>query len=220
MTAFPTLQKDDRISPVMEREQGTYWQETMDLFAGTFSSLRNSGEPQSVPVSAKIHRSIEVYDNNDVEAEIVPIRSFKGERISFHIVPYVEEPNIILTLCVPPNGYADTDAIGTVQASRTEGLRQTPIGKCQASYYPADTTVLIWECFLNHVFRSSTSPGEDPNMQKLWQATEKYFAKKFPRADRIVTPCDDPLFQREAYQAFLLSLGYGPVAKAAYGKVL
>src|SRR5882757_4213526 len=106
MIAFPTLQKDDIISPVMDREQDTYWQETTDLFAGTFSSFRNSGEPQSAPVYAKIHRSIEAYDNNDVEAEIVPIRSFKGERIYFHIEPYVEEPNIILTIGVPPNGYA------------------------------------------------------------------------------------------------------------------
>ena len=57
-------------------------------------------------------------------------------------------------------------------------------------------------------------------MTKLWQSVEKYFTRKFPRADRIVTPFDDPLFQTEAYQAFLKSLGYEPVAQAAYGKLL
>jgi hypothetical protein len=33
MIAFLTLQKDDIISPVMDREQDTYWQEIIDLFA-------------------------------------------------------------------------------------------------------------------------------------------------------------------------------------------
>jgi hypothetical protein len=57
-------------------------------------------------------------------------------------------------------------------------------------------------------------------MQKLWQTIEKYFARKFPRADRIVTQSDDPQFERETYQTFLAFLGYEPVAKAAYGKLL
>jgi hypothetical protein len=218
MREFPTLQKDDRIAPIMDREQDTYWQETTNLFPGAFSSFKNNGDPQPVPVHAKIHRSIEEY--HSIETEMVPIKNTKGERISFHIQPYVEEPHSILTRGIPPNGYADTDAIGKVQESRVEGFRPTPVGKCQAWYYPADTTVVIWECFLDRAFRSKTSPAEDPNMQKLWQAVETYFAKKFPRADRMVTPFDDPQFQREAYQAFLPSLGYEPVAQAAYGKVL
>src|SRR5207244_1316888 len=139
---------------------------------------------------------------------IVPIKNTKGERIYFLIQPYVEEPNVILTVGIPPNGYADTDAIGTVQESRVEGFRPIPVGKCQAWYYPADTTVVVWECFLDRAFRDNTSPAEDPNMEKLWQTIEKYFARKFPRADRMVTPFDDPQFQREEYQTFLRSLGY------------
>jgi hypothetical protein len=201
----------------MDIEQDTYWQETANLFPGTFSSFRNTGEPQPVPVHAKIHRSIEEY--HGIETERVPIKNTKGERIYFHIEPYVEAPNVISTGRMPPNG-SDTDAIGTVQESQAEGFRATPVGKCQAWYYPADTTVVVWECFLDRAFRSKTLPAEDSNMQKLWQAIEKYFAKKFPRADRIVTPFDDPQFQREEYQAFLTFLGYEPVAKAAYGKRL
>ncbi len=53
----------------MDIEQDTYWQETTNLFTGTFSSFRNNGEPLPVPVHAKIHRSIEEY--HDREAEIV-----------------------------------------------------------------------------------------------------------------------------------------------------
>jgi len=202
----------------MNLEQDTYWQETINLFTGTFSYFRNNGEPQPVKVHAKTHRSIEPY--YDIETEIVPIKNTKGERIYFHIEPYVEEPNIILTIGIPPNGYADTPAIGKVQDTRVEGFKHTQIGKCQAWYYPADTTVVIWECFLDRFFHSHTSPMEDPNMRQLWQNIEKYFARKFPRADRIVTPFDDPLFQTEAYQTFLKSLGYELVAQAAYGKLL
>ena len=187
----------------MNIEQDTYWQETINLFTGTFSYFRRNGELQPVKVHAKIHRSIEEY--HSIETEIVPIKTPKGERIYFHIEPYVEEPNSILTVGISPNGSADTDAIGTVQGSQVEGFRQTPIGKCQACYYPADTTVVVWECFLDRAFRGKTQPTEDPNMQKLWQNIEKYFARKFPRADRIVTPFDDPQFQREAYQTFLTS---------------
>ncbi len=202
----------------MNLEQDTYWQEHISLFTGTFSYFRSNGEPQPVPVRAKIHRSIEQY--HGIEAEIVPIKNNKGERIYFNIEPYVEEPNITLTSGIPPNGYADTSAIGTVQESRVEGFRQTPIGKCQAWYYPADTTVVIWECFLDPAFRGKIPPLDDINMRELWQNIEKYFARKFPRADRIVTPFDDSVFKKEEYQAFLRSLGYEPVAKDAYGKLL
>jgi|SRR5579872_2676897 len=203
---------------IMNLEQDTYWQETISLFTGTFSYFRSNGEPQPVPVHAKIHRSIEQYD--DIDREIVPIRTPKGERIYFHIEPYVEEPNIILTVGIPPNGYVDTDAIGTVRESQVKGFRQSPIGKCQAWYYPADTTVVIWECFINPAYQDKTPLLDNTNMQKLWEHIQKYFARKFPRADRIVTPFDDPLFQKEEYQAFLTSIGYEPVSKAAYGKLL
>lgn len=182
----------------MDIEQDTYWQETTNLFTGTFSSFRNNGEPLPVPVHAKIHRSIEEY--HSIETEIVPIKNSKGERIYFHIQPYVEEPNSVLPVSIAPNGCADTNAIGKVQESQAEGFRATPVGKCQAWYYPADTTVVVWECFLDRAFRSNTSPAEDPNMQKLWQAIETYFAKKFPRAGRMVTPFADPQFQKEEYQ--------------------
>lgn len=202
----------------MNLELDTYWQETTTLFTGTFSYFRNNGEPQPVPVHAKIHRSIEEY--HGIETEIVPIKSTEGERIYFHIQPYVEEPNIILTVGVPPNGYADTDAIGMVKESRVEGLRPAPVGKCQAWYYPVDTTVVVWECFLDRAYQDKLPLAENVNMRQLWQSVEKFFARKFPRADRIVTPFDDPQFEREAYQAFLTSLGYEPVAKAAYGKLL
>src|SRR5437879_13191309 len=99
----------------MDIEQDTYWQETTTLFTGTFSYFKNNGEPQPVPVHAKIHRSIEEY--HSIETEIVPIKTHRQERIYFHIQPYVEEPNIVLTVAIPHNSYSDTVAIDTATKS-------------------------------------------------------------------------------------------------------
>ena len=204
----------------MNLEQDTYWQEHTKLFTGTFRYFRSNGEPRPVPVLAQIHSSTEPYRIENSNSEIIPMKTLKGERIYFHIQPYVEVPDVILTIAIPPNGYADSNAIGTVQNAQGDGFRQEQIGKCQAWYYPADTTIVIWECFLNQPFREDTLLTEQTNMRQLWESIAKYFARKFPRADRIVTPCDDPLFDREEYQAFLKSPGYEPVTPAAYGKVL
>src|ERR1041385_663509 len=135
----------------MDIEQDTYWQETTNLFTGTFSSFKNNGEPQPVSVYARVHRSIEEY--HDIETEIFPIKSTKGERIYFSIEPNVKEPNVIPTGGIPSDG-AGTNITSTVQESRAEGFRPTPVGKCQTWYYPADTTIVVWECFLDRAFRS------------------------------------------------------------------
>ena len=52
-------------------------------------------------------------------------------------------------------------------------------------------------------------------MQNLWKAFEQWLGEQFPEATRIVTPFHDPIAE---YQTFLSSLGYAPVAKAAFGK--
>jgi hypothetical protein len=57
------------------------------------------------------------------------------------------------------------------------------------------------------------------NMQKLWQAFERYLVQKFPQASTLATPFNDPIAHTiEEYQAFLKTLGYSPLAEAAYGK--
>jgi hypothetical protein len=56
-------------------------------------------------------------------------------------------------------------------------------------------------------------------MQQLWQAFERYLVKKFPQAQTLATPFNDPIAESiEEYQGFLKSLGYSPLAEAAYGK--
>ena len=56
-------------------------------------------------------------------------------------------------------------------------------------------------------------------MQQLWQSFERYLLTKFPQVSTLATPFHDPIAESiEEYQAFLKTLGYSPLAKAAFGK--
>ena len=66
---------------------------------------------------------------------------------------------------------------------------------------------------------TNTPYATDSNMQQLWKSFERYLVQKFPKAETLATPFNDPIAQSiEEYQAFLKTLGYSPIAKAAYGK--
>src|SRR5437588_8549153 len=113
----------------MMLEQDTYWQEDIALFEGVFSYFRSHNRPRPVQVRAKIHTSQERYA--DGNTEIVSIEPRNGKRTYVMMQPYMEEPNVILTVGIPPKGYADTAAIGTVQGARVAGFRQIKIGNVQ-----------------------------------------------------------------------------------------
>jgi hypothetical protein len=198
----------------MTQEYDTYWQEDVGLFTGIFPYYRN--KPKQV--RAKIHMSREQYDCGQME--IVPIEPHRGERVYVMLHPYVEEPNIILTVGLhPPKHYADGGTtIGKVQGATVQGFRQIQVGNCQAWYYINSKILILWECFLERVFTGTSSPTI-PAMTDLWQSVEKHLQAKFPKAERIVTPLSEPLFETTAYQAFLRSRGFEPVAPAAYGKL-
>ena len=56
-------------------------------------------------------------------------------------------------------------------------------------------------------------------MQNLWKGFEHWLIKKFPQATTLATPFNDPIAESiDEYQAFLKSLGYSPIAQAAFGK--
>lgn len=201
----------------MSQALDTYWQEEVYLFDGVFPYFRYQNKPRSVSVRAKIHSSQERYSN--IDAEIVPITTPKGERTYINMHPFVEEPNVILTVSMPPNGYADTPAIGSVQAARVQGFRDIQIGNVQAWYYPSEATLILWECYLFSSFTSSASP-QTATMRDLWQSVERHLHTQFSEVERIATPFSDPLYPTEEYQSFLRTLGYEPIAKAAYGKLV
>src|SRR2546423_6189578 len=69
--------------------------------------------------------------------------------------------------------------IGEVIGSNHQGFREAQVGNAQAWYYPAEKTIVLWECFFDDRFRKRPLP-EDVNMQKLWQSFEHWLLQKFP----------------------------------------
>jgi hypothetical protein len=98
--------------------------------------------------------------------------------------------------------------------------REVQVGNAQAWYYSADKTIVLWECFFEDRFQKHPLL-DDANMQNLWKGFEHWLVKKFPKATTLATPFNDPIAQSiEEYQSFLKSLGYSPIAQAAFGKKL
>jgi hypothetical protein len=154
--------------------------------------------------------------------EIIPLSTKQGTRHYVHMRPYVLEPQMFFTAIMypQPKHYADhNEAIGEVVKSEEKGMRQHEIGNAQAWYYPAEKTIVLWECFL---WDFRTHPlVEDPHMGKLWQAFEHWLIKQFPHATRLVTPFNDPIAHTiEEYQTLLRSLDYhpSPTAQVAFEK--
>ncbi len=200
--------------------QDDFWTHDIKLFDGRFRFYGDKARP----VRGKIHTSEETYRLEAYEQDIRPIETLKGSRTYIMMHPYIIEP--ILTFSVglynKPKVYADQGTVigETLGGLKQEGVRHVQIGSAQAWYYHQDKTLEIWECFLDSTFR--THPiVDDPHMKKLWQTLEAWLVAQFPEATRIVTPCYDPIAHSiEEYQTFLRSLGFAPVAKKAFGKML
>jgi len=84
------------------------------------------------------------------------------------------------------------------------------ISRCKA-------VATIWEAYLSSAFREPLL-AMDANMTRLWVGIEDDLLTHFPAVKQITTPFRDPQFPDTDYQAFLASLDYEPVAKAAWGK--
>jgi len=157
-------------------------------------------------------------------SEIVPLKHKKGICTYIMMQPYVLEPILTMTVGLynKPKHYADQDtAISkTIGQPQQEGFRERQVGNAQAWYYHTDKTLVLWECFFFEGFRRH-SLSEDTTMHKLWKGFEHWLIKQFPQAVTLATPFNDPIAQTiEEYQAFLKTLGYAPIAEAAFGKRL
>jgi hypothetical protein len=195
-----------------------FWTERLPFFTAQFPTYYR--KPQQV--RGRIHTSDERFF--DGSHEIIPLIHRHGQRTYVMTHLYVLEPKLTLTLGLyeKPKHYADQDsAIGeTIGNPQVEGFREAQVGNAQAWYYPADKTIVLWECFFEERFRKHPLP-EDLNMLQLWQAFERYIVQKFPQASTLATPFNDPIADSiEEYQAFLKTLGYSPIAEAAFGKHL
>jgi len=206
--------------PVMQGRIDTveddFWTEHRELFTAQFPSYYT--KPQKV--RGRFHTSEEKYSAS--AHEIIPISEKHGKRTYVMMQPYVLEPKLIITvgLYTKPKHYADQEAeIGkTIGQPKHEGFREAQVGNSQAWYYHGDKTIVLWECFFDSRFHKHPFPT-DTNMQNLWQAFEHWLIKQFPKATTLATPFNDPIAESiDEYQAFLKTLGYSPLAKAAYGK--
>jgi hypothetical protein len=194
-----------------------FWTERLPFFTAHFPSYYR--KPQQV--HGRFHTSEEQYDA--MGQEILPLSERKGLRTYVMMHPYVLEPKLTFTVGLynTPKKYADQESpIGEVIGSNHEGFREAQLGNAQAWYYHTDKMIVLWECFFGSRFHQHPFAA-DTNMRQLWQAFECYLVQKFPKAETLATPFNDPIAESiEEYQAFLTSLGFSPLAKAAFGKHL
>ena len=135
-----------------------------------------------------------------------------GIRFKAHESP---EPDYRLTVALHPLP-PPTGEVGVVEEARWEGLRQREIGQAQGWYYPQDATLILWECFLEAHYRRG-APTEDSLHTAIWQGWERWLLSRSHRATRIVTTWED-LYDRPAWQNFLETQDYQPIAPAAFAK--
>jgi hypothetical protein len=203
-----------------EPAEQPYFTHDTSLFTGTFAYFRN--EP--VLVRGKMHLADEAYTKSDVDLEIVPLSQKKGMSTYVNLKAYVLVPDIRITIGLypQPKHYADQEpAIGEVIDSYEKPrMKEQEIGDGQAWYYPADKTVVLWECGLYRHFEDNKPINQDPNMTGLWTGFETFLTQQFKDATQITTTHSDPDYDTKEYQQFLTSLGFAPhpSAKAAWRK--
>ena len=205
--------------PVMKGQidpsEDDFWTVRLPFFTAQFPSYYR--KPQ------KVHGRFHTSDERSFDArhEIIPLTQRSGQRTYILMHPYVLEPNFHVTVRLhdKPKHYADQESpIGEVIRSEHTGFREVAVGSGQAWYYPADKTIVLWECFFDGRFHKHPF-ATDTNMKQLWQAFERYLVQKFPKVETLATPFNDPIAESiEEYQDFLKTLGYSPLAEAAYGK--
>jgi hypothetical protein len=206
---------------VEPQHEPPYWTHDTSLFTGSF---RYFGK-EPVLVRGKLHLADEAYRKSDVDLEIVPLVHKQGMSTYVNLQAYVLVPDITLTIDLypTPKQYADQSyAIGEVAgATERPKMKEQDIGDGQAWYYPADQTIVLWECGLYRHFTEAPL-AQDPNMRGLWTGFEQFLTAQFPDASQIATTYSDPDYQTEQYQEFLTARGYSahPTVKAAWSKAL
>lgn len=198
--------------------EDSYWTHDTFLFHGTFQYYRQ----ESRPVRGKLHVSEESYDaTSSLEREYLTLT--RGRRSYVHLQPYVIEPELVIGVALSPKTakqYADTpESIGTTTGTRVTGYRDRQIGNAQAWYYPEDRLLVLWECLLDEFVRD-VPLREDTHMSALWTGFEGWLRKRYPQAERLVTPWMDPIWIPEEYQTFLTARGYTNDKPGLFTKLL
>jgi hypothetical protein len=206
--------------PIMQGRIDTveddFWTERLPFFAAQLPAYYR--KPQQI--HGRFHTSDEEYSPS--RHEIIPLSERRGQRTYVLMQPYVLQPKLTFTVGVynRPKQYADQESpIGKViGAPQAQGFREVEVGNAQAWYYPAEKTIVLWECFFYDDFRKHPM-ATDTNMLNLWKGFERWLLRQFPNTETLATTTHDPIAETiEEYQTFLKSLGYSPLFKTAFGK--
>lgn len=163
-------------------------------------------------IRMKLHQAEEPIFRHE---ELFPLAQHTGTRTYFHAKPYVLVPDITLTVALSPDAQPD-GAIGRVTKSDLRGVRHREIGQAQAWYYPADRTLMLWECYLLDWYRQD-DPTRDQALSTLWQGFERTLLQRLPTTERLVTTWED-IYPRSEWRAFLVQQGYEPHTSATFTK--
>ena len=189
-----------------------YWTHDTSLFTGSFRYF--GSEP--VLVRGRLHLAEEPYRKKDVVLEIVPLTHKQGMSDYVNLRAYVLVPDItvIVDFYQQHKQYDDRPPITSI-IGEVAGVTEQPkpkeqdVGDGQAWYYPADRTLVLWECSLYEYLRKKNLADsepmplpEDPNMRGLWTGFEQFLTAQFPDAVQIATTDSDPEYPTEQYQAF------------------
>ena len=200
----------------IDRVEDDFWTERHPFFTAQLPAYYR--KPQQI--HGRFHTSDEEYSPS--RHEIIPLSERRGQRTYVLMQPYVLQPKLTFTVGVynRPKQYADQESpIGKViGAPQAQGFREVEVGNAQAWYYPAEKTIVLWECFFYDDFRKHPM-ATDPNMLNLWKGFERWLLRQFPDTSTLATTTHDPIADSiEEYQTFLKSLGYSRIAKTAFGK--
>ncbi len=109
---------------------------------------------------------------------LVPMTRTPGTITSFHAKPYLLEPEMTLDVALHLRP-SPAGEIGRVIGGDTTGARRREVGQAQAWYYPADHTIVVWECFLGDRYREN-DPLADIALREVWHGFEQTLVARPP----------------------------------------
>jgi hypothetical protein len=98
-------------------------------------------------------------------------------------------------------------------------MRHAEIGQAQAWYYSTARPLALWECCLFDRWRLP-DPAHDPALAAVWQGFEDNLLTRFPDTERIANPSWEDIYERPAWQAFLMRHDYAPATSGVFSKAL
>lgn len=187
------------------RELDDYWQH--DLAIGEARFWRDE-----YTVRLKVHESTETHSGR---LDLLPQRTYRGDKLYFHAKPYILLPDISLSvgLYEKPQG----PNIGEVRDVRWEGMRHQEVGQAQAWYLGGDLQTLeLWEAYIEEPHRQK-DPTQDPALAMVWQGFEGFLLDRLQGVERIITPAWEPVYPVK-WPEFLEQMGYRRLSNQAFEK--